>query len=156
MIALVENQPVPLTARVAWNQGIALKGKPHFRYGMKLSKIADKDWERLMHWTLEDADPTKFVKEGTTLTDEQRDMLLGQGQQRAICASLASHGRLDPVDNGRLPLVQYKFDGYTMRDSVPLYKFTVRSKVTKDRHQSIEHRTRVLVKIDGEGVTVQV
>ena len=131
VIALVENKPDPMTAKVTWNQGVALRGKPHYRYGMKLSKIGDKDWERLMRWTLEDADPAKFVKEGTTLTDEQRDMLLRPHQQLRICAELARHRRLDPLHGARLPLVQYKFEGYTMRDSVPMYKFTVRSKVTR-------------------------
>lgn len=153
VIALVAEKPVAISASVCWTESVQHKGKDHFRYGLKLKAIADQDWDLIMRWAMDEHLAAEAPSSGTVLTATQRDSLIPVRTQHQIATALVKKARLDPTDESRLPLVEYKFEGYTMRKNVPFYKLTVRSK--KSDHRTIEEfRTQVLVLVEGDGVLV--
>lgn len=153
VIALVADKPVAINASVCWNDTLKHKGRDHYRYGLRLKQIADQDWDLIMRWALDEHVGNEAPSTGTVLTATQRDSLIPFRTQRQIATALVKKARLDPTDDTRLPLVEYKFEGYTMRKNVPFYKLTVRSKKSDSRTLE-EFRTTVLVLVEGDGVLV--
>lgn len=157
VVILIADRPVQLSAKVKWVEKTLHLGEDHYLCGLKLSKIADHEWDRIMEWTLEEAAPTAVsadVKVGSVLTTVQRDSLIPTPRQVEVAKRLAEKGRLDPIEGNRLPLVEYKFEGYKMRMGIPYYKLTVRSKKTEKDRSFTEYRTSVLARIESEGVVV--
>jgi hypothetical protein len=153
VVVLIADRPVQLAAKVKWVDKTLHQGEQHFLYGFKLSKIADHEWDRIMEWSVDEGTGGE-LKVGTVLTAGQRDSMIPIPRQVEISKKLAEKGRLDPVSGSRLPLVEYKFDGYKMRMGIPYYKLTVRSKKTERDHSQTEYRTSVLARIESEGVVV--
>jgi hypothetical protein len=154
VVVLIADRPVQLSARVQWVDRTLHQGEQHFLYGFKLSKIADHEWDRIMNWTLEEAAAIPGdLTIGGVLNPQQRDTMIPVQRQREIAKRLAEKGRLDAVGE-RLPLVEYKFEGFKMRMGVPYYKLTVRSKKTETDRSFTEYRTGVLARIESEGVVV--
>lgn len=158
VVVLIGDRPVQIAARVKWAGKKLHRGEEHFIYGLKLSKVADHEWDRIMEWTLEEAavgNPALAdLKVGSILTTVQRDSLIPVARQVEIAKSLAQKGRLDPIEGNRLPLVEYKFEGYKMRSGIPYYKLAVRSKKTEKDRSHTEYRTSVLARIESPGVVV--
>jgi len=154
VVALIDEHPVPITGAVKWNDTIKYKEQDCFRYGLKLIKIADNDWENMMN-ALSLAMGIGSPASGTILTAKQRDMLVPKRVQDQISDALIKRERLDRPQADILPLTEYKFDGYTMRKGVPYYRLTVRSKRRNlsGRHLE-EFRTSILVLIEGNGVII--
>jgi hypothetical protein len=158
VVILIADRPVQLSAKVKWVEKTQHQGEEHFLCGLKLSKIADHEWDRIMEWTLEEAAADTIaaaeVKIGSVLSAVQRDSMIPITRQVEVAKRLAEKGRLDPIEGNRLPLVEYKFEGYKMRMGIPYYKLTVRSKKTEKDRSHTEYRTSVLARIESEGVVV--
>jgi hypothetical protein len=155
VVILIADRPVQLSARVQWVDKTTHQGEPHYLYGFKMSKIADHEWDRIMDWTVEEgAAIAGDLRIGSVLTTVQRDAMIPASRQLEIAKRLAEKGRLDPLHGERLPLVEYKFEGFKMRLGVPYYKLTVRSKKTETDRSFTEYRTNVLARIESEGVVV--
>lgn len=158
VVVLIADRPVQLAAKVKWVDKTLHQGEEHFLYGFKLSKIADHEWDRIMEWTLDEAAQVQTaladLQVGSILTAVQRDSLIPVARQIEIAKRLAEKGRLDPIEGNRLPLVEYKFEGYKMRMGIPYYRLTVRSKKTEKDRSHTEYRTSVLARIESEGVVV--
>jgi hypothetical protein len=156
VVVLIADRPVQLQAKVKWVDRTQHQGEEHFLYGLKLSRIADHEWDRIMDWTLEEAAGTVSpeLRVGSVLTAVQRDSMIPIPRQVEIAKKLAEKGRLDAIAGGRLPLVEYKFEGFKMRMGIPYYKMTVRSKKTERDQSATEYRTSVLARIESEGVVV--
>lgn len=156
VVVLIADRPVQLAAKLCWTEPTQHQGQPHYLAGLKLSKIADHEWDRIMEWTIAEDDPNSKLglKVGQVLSDGERDTLVPIARQVEISKRLAEKGRLDPVDGGRLPLIEYKFEGYKMRKGIAYYKLTVRSKKTESDRSFTEYRTSVLARIEQEGVVV--
>jgi len=156
VVVLIADHPVQLSARVKWVDKTQHLGEEHYLYGLKLSKIADHEWDRIMEWTLDEAAQAAGhdLRVGSVLTAVQRDSLIPVPRQVEIVKRLAEKGRLDAPAGGRLPLVEYKFEGYKMRMGIGYYKLTVRSKKTEKDRSFTEYRTSVLARIESEGIVV--
>jgi hypothetical protein len=156
VVVLIADRPVQLSAQLRWSEPTQHQGQPHFLHGLKLSKIADHEWDRIMEWTIGEADPNVALglTVGHVLTQAERDTLVPHARQVEIAKRLAEKGRLDPVEGGRLPLIEYKFEGYKMRKGIGYYKLTIRSKKTESDRSFTEYRTSVLARIEQEGVVV--
>jgi hypothetical protein len=61
---------------------------------------------------------------------------------------------LDVRDGNRLPLVEYTFHTYVMQRGTPYYRLLVRSKTVNPDRSTKEHRTSVLVAVEGDTVNV--
>lgn len=154
VVLLIDERPVPVTGSVKWNDSIKYKDKEHFRYGLKLLKIADGDWDGMMN-SMSVQMGLSTPATGAILTAKQRDQLIPARVQEQISEALVKRERLDAPHADCLPLTEYKFEGYTMRKSVPMYKLTVRSKKRNLSGRDLnEFRTTVLVLIEGNGVIV--
>jgi hypothetical protein len=156
VVVLIADRPVQLSAKVLWVDKTQHQGADHYLYGLKLSKIADHEWDRIMEWTIEEAAPVPAsdLQVGSILSAVQRDSMIPVPRQTEVVKRLAEKGRVDAPGDGRLPLVEYKFDGYKMRMGIPYYKLSVRSKKTEKDHSFTEYRTSVLARIESEGVVV--
>jgi hypothetical protein len=130
-----------------------LMGSPQgrrYRHGMRLKTMADSDWDFLMRLSIEgDAK----IAPGKVLTPGLRDSLLSAEKQHRIAEVLAHAGRLTYQRGHKLPLIEYAFEGYTMRMGTRYHVLNVRSKVTGGS-ESTEFRTRVLSAIESEGVRI--
>lgn len=154
VVVLIDEKPVPVTGMVKWNDTIKYKEKDHFRYGLKLLKIADGDWDTMMN-SLSVQLGLGTPANGSVLTAKQRDQLIPARVQEQISDALVKRERLDPPRHDCLPLTEYKFEGYTMRKSVPMYKLSVRSKARNLSGRDLnEFRTTILVLIEGNGVVI--
>ena len=154
IVALLDERPVPITAAVQWTDTIQYKNKEHFRYGLKLAKINDTDWDNMMK-SLSVHVGLGTPEAGVVLTAKQRDALIPMRVQQQIGDILAKKERLDPPRDGALPLAEYKFEGYTMRKGVPFYKLQVRSKKRDGNGRDMrEFRSTILVIIEGNGVVL--
>lgn len=154
VVLLIDERPVPVTGAVKWNDTIKYKDKEHFRYGLKLLKIADGDWDVMMN-AMSVQMGLSTPANGAILTAKQRDQLIPARVQEQIADALVKRERLDAPQADCLPLTEYKFEGYTMRKSVPMYKLTVRSKKRSLSGRDLnEFRTTILVLIEGNGVIV--
>lgn len=154
VVVLIDEKPVPVTGMVKWNDTIKYKDKDHFRYGLKLLKIADGDWDSMMNSMSVQMGLSTPVN-GSILTAKQRDQLIPARVQEQISDALIKRERLDLPHADCLPLTEYKFEGYTMRKSVPMFKLTVRSKKRNITGRDLnEFRTTILVLIEGNGVVV--
>jgi hypothetical protein len=144
--AVIQSKPFTVIGTVRWSDVVKVKGVDHFRYGLKLKSIADDDWDRLMLWTVENN--SDFV-EGASLSAAQRDALITQQTQDKIAESLLAKGRIDPFQDGKLPLIEYNFVKYTMRQGAPYVWLRVRSRCTDKTLQTVvDHMTNVLVSCD--------
>ena len=144
--AVIQTKPFTVIGTVRWSDVVKVKGVDHYRYGLKLKSIADDDWDRLMLWTVENN--SDFV-EGATLSSAQRDSLITQQTQDKIADELQTKGRIDPFQDGKLPLIEYNFVKYTMRQGAPYVWLRVRSRCTDRTLQTIvDHMTNVLVSCD--------
>ena len=154
IVVLVDERPVPVTGTLKWADTIKYKDKEHYRYGVKLTKISDADWDAMMN-ALSVQIGLGTPASGSVLTAKQRDTLIPAKVQGEITEALVKRGRLDAPQHDCLPLAEYKFEGYTMRKSVPFYKLTVRTKMrTASGRDLNEFRTTILVLIEGNGVIV--
>lgn len=152
VVVLIDEKPVPLTGIVKWTDTIKYKDKDHYRHGLKLTKISDADWDAMMN-SLSVQIGLSTPASGSVLTAKQRDTLIPATLQGEIAEALVKRERLDKPSPGNLPLTEYKFEGYTMRKSVPFYKLTVRSKVRNlSGRDLVDFRTTILVLIEGNGV----
>jgi hypothetical protein len=141
--AVVHTEAFTMNGVVRWGDVVKIKGVDHFRYGLKLTSISDADWDRLMHWTIENN--TDFV-EGSTLSAAQRDALVTEWTQEKIAKELLARGRVDPYPAGQLPLIEYVFVRYTMRAGTPYVWLRVRSRCTDAKlRTTIDRITNVLV-----------
>lgn len=156
LVVLIAERPVALSAKVKWATKTRHQGQEHYLYGLKLAKISDHEWDRIMEWTLEEADPGAklHLTVGATLTAAQRDIVIPQERQTEVAQRLVAKGRLDALVPGRLPLIEYKFEGYKMRGGVPYYRLIIRSRKTEKDHSMTEYRTNVLSRVEAEGVLV--
>ena len=144
--AVIDNRPFTVIGTVRWSDVVKVKGVDHYRYGLKLKSIADDDWDRLMLWTVEN---NAEFSEGTTLSAAQRDALITEQTQVKIAESLQARERIDPVVDGKLPLIEYNFVKYTMRQGVPYVWLRVRSRrMDAMLHTVVDHNTNVLVSCD--------
>jgi len=64
---------------------------------------------------------------------------------------LVKRERLEPFEGERLPLIEYKFEGYAMKAGTPFYKLNVRSRA-KRAGDMAEFHSDVLVGIDSTKV----
>ena len=144
--AVIQAKPFTVIGTIRWSDVVKVKGVDHFRYGLKLKSIADDDWDRLMLWTVENN--SDFV-EGATLSAAQRDSLITQQTQDHIATDLRAKERIDPYADGKLPLIEYNFVKYTMRQGAPYVWLRVRSRCTdRTLHTIVDHMTNVLVSCD--------
>ena len=152
IVVLVDERPVPITGTLKWADTIKYKDKDHYRYGVKLTKISDADWDGMMN-ALSVQIGLGTPASGSILTAKQRDSLIPAKVQAEIAQALVKKERLDAPRHDCLPMTEYKFEGYTMRKSVPFYKLTVRSKMRNISGRDLnEFRTTILVLIEGNGV----
>ena len=150
--AVIDDKPFSVVARVRWADTFKVKGVDHYRYGLSLSSIADKDWDRLMHWTLQHSGD---LAEGATLSAEQRDAMISAEMQFKIGQALVEKERLDPFQDNKLPLIEYNFERYTMRGGIPYMLFKIRSRYSDRIHSRIEeHFTEILVGCEDGKLTV--
>jgi hypothetical protein len=141
--AVVESEAFTMNATIRWHDVMRIKGVEHHRYGVKLTAIADRAWDQLMRWTVQDN--PEFV-EGASLSEAQRDALITPKTQERIVADLLRKGRVDPYEDGKLPLVEYNFLRYTMRHGTPYVWLCVRSRTSDPiLHTTKDQATNVLV-----------
>jgi hypothetical protein len=144
--AVIQSKPFTVIGTVRWSDVVKVKGVDHYRYGLKLKSIADDDWDRLMLWTVEN---NSDFSEGATLSAAQRDSLITQQTQDKIAEALLAKNRIDPYSEHKLPLIEYNFVKYTMRQGAPYVWLRVRSRCTDKTLQTVvDHMTNVLVSCD--------
>lgn len=144
--AVIDNKPFTIIGLVRWTDVVKVRGVDHYRYGLKLKSIADEDWDRLMLWTVEN---NADFAEGTTLSAAQRDSLITQQAQQKIAEELQARERIDAVVDGRLPLIEYSFVKYTMRQGAPYVWLRVRSRrADKTLQTVVDYKSNVLVSCD--------
>lgn len=150
--AVIDNKPFTVIGTVRWTDIVKVKGVDHYRYGLKLKSIADDDWDRLMLWTVENN--AEFV-EGMALSAAQRDALITQQTQEKIAETLQSRDRIDPIVGGKLPLIEYNFVKYTMRQGAPYVWLKVRSRrLDRTLNSVVDHHTNVLISCDDGHIKV--
>ena len=149
IVTLIEEQPLQLAGMIRWRDTVPVKGKEHYLYGLKLQQISDRDWERMMNFSI--AGGAGEVTIGAVLSATQRDTIITNEEQLMIARLLVRHERLEPFEGERLPLIEYKFDGYVMKIGTPFYKLSVRSKAKKSGDM-VEFHSDVIVGIDSTRV----
>lgn len=145
---LIGERPVPVSGVVRWRDTVLYRGRRHYRYGLKFTAINDADWEHIMQASAEGEKDGNAFATGNTLTSSQRDMLVPYLVQRRVVELLVRAGRLDQPRSSGVAPVQYRLEGYMMRQGVPYLRLTVRSKRTVFATAS-EFATKLLVPIDG-------
>jgi len=153
LLALVGDKKVRFEAFGCWAVPTDVRGKKHYRYGLRMKQIADHDWNHVMEHSL-DGEGGPGLTLGSILTSKQRETILPLPKQFAIADELTRKGRLTLQTDGRLPLVEYSFNGYSMQRGVPYYKLSVRSKVASNSNHTSEHHSHVLVAIEGDSIRV--
>jgi hypothetical protein len=150
LTVVLNGRRVRIQATRAWSDSISSPQGPRYRYGLRLKAIADGDWDFLMRLSVED---DAKIAPGKVLTSGLRDSLLSAEKQHRIAEALALAGRLTYQRGSKLPLIEYAFEGYTMRLGTRYHVLSVRSKVTGGSGVT-EYRTRVLAAIESEGVSI--
>jgi hypothetical protein len=150
LTVLLNGRRVRLQATRAWSDSIGSPQGRRYRHGMRLKTMADGDWDFLMRLTVEGE---AKIAPGKVLTPGLRDSLLSAEKQHRIAEALADAGRLTYQRGHKLPLIEYAFEGYTMRMGTRYHVLNVRSKVTGGS-EATQFRTRVLSAIESEGVRI--
>jgi len=153
LLVMVGDRKVRFTGSGCWAVPMKVRGTTHYRYGLRLKQIADRDWDYVMEHSL-DGEGGPQLTPGTLLTDAQRATILPLEKQHRIAESLAIKKKLDYRGDKQLPLVEYTFNDYVMQRGTPFYRLTVRSKTLNADRSTSEHRTQVLVAIEGDAVKV--
>lgn len=149
VVTLIEDKPLQLAGVIRWRDTVPVKGKEHYLYGLKLQQISDRDWERLMNFSI--AGGVGEVNIGAVLSATQRDTIITNEEQLMVSRLLVKRERLEPFEGERLPLIEYKFEGYAMKAGTPFYKLNVRSRA-KRAGDMAEFHSDVLVGIDSTKV----
>jgi hypothetical protein len=149
VVTLIEDEPLQLAGVIRWRDTVPVKGKEHYLYGLKLQQISDRDWERMMNFSI--VGGVGDVKIGEILSATQRDMMITSEEQLLIARLLVDNERLQPFADERLPLIEYTFGGYAMSDGTPFYKLTIRSRDQRGG-DTVEFHSDVLVGIESTKV----
>jgi hypothetical protein len=150
LTVLLDGRQVRLQATRAWSDSIGSPEGPRYRHGMRLKTMADGDWDFLMR-LLGEVDAK--IAPGKVLTAGLRDSLLSAEKQHRIADAMSHAGRLTYQRGHKLPLIEYAFEGYTMRMGTRYHVLNVRSRVTGGS-EATQFRTRVLSAIESEGVRI--
>jgi hypothetical protein len=153
LLVMIGERKVRFTGSGCWAVPVKVRGTTHYRYGVRLKQISDRDWDYVMEHSL-DGEGGPQLTPGTLLTDSQRATVLPPEKQHRIAEALALKKRLDYHGEKRLPLVEYTFNDYVMQRGTPFYRLSVRSKTINADRSTAEHRTSVLVAIEGDAVKV--
>jgi hypothetical protein len=153
LLVMVGDRKVRFTGSGCWAVPMKVRGTTHYRYGVRLKQIADRDWDFVMEHSL-DGEGGPQLTPGTLLTDAQRASILPLEKQHRIAEALGVKKKLDYRGDKQLPLVEYTFSDYVMQRGTPFYRLTVRSKTLNADRSTTEHRTPVLVAIEGDAVKV--
>jgi hypothetical protein len=148
--AMFDGRRLTVDAISCWSASTVEKDGRRYRHGLKLLTIKDADWEFLMALSAE-AGNGRFAT--GLLTAGQLSAMLSPAKLHAVADALKGLERLTYAPGHRLPLIEYVFDGYSMRAGVPYYRFTVRSRVTVE-HRTRECKSSVLVAIETDAVRV--
>jgi len=149
IVTLIEEKPLQLAGMIRWRDTVPVKGKEHYLYGLKLQQISDRDWERMMNFSI--AGGAGEVTIGAVLSATQRDTIITVEEQLLVARLLVRRERLEPFEGERLPLIEYKFEGYLMKSGTPFYKLNVRSKAKKSGDM-VEFHSDVIVGIESTRV----
>lgn len=149
VVTLIDDKPLQLAGIIRWRDTVPVKGKEHYLYGLKLQQISDRDWERMMNFSI--AGGVGEVTIGAVLSATQRDTIITSEEQLMIARLLVKRDRLAPFEGERLPLIEYKFEGYAMKSGTPFYKLDVRSRANRAGDMS-EFHSAVLVGIESTRV----
>jgi hypothetical protein len=103
VVTLIEDEPLQLAGVIRWRDTVPVKGKEHYLYGLKLQQISDRDWERMMNFSI--VGGVGDVKIGEILSATQRDMMITSEEQLLIARLLVDNERLQPFADERLPLI---------------------------------------------------
>ncbi|TAM61450.1 PilZ domain-containing protein [bacterium] len=129
-LVLIGERPVPVSGTICWSDTVTYRARTHYRYGLKFAAINDGDWDHIMRSACTGEKDGSVFATGSTLSSSQRDVLIPYLAQRRVVEALVRAGRLDQPRASGVALVQYRFDGYTMRAGVPYLRLTVRSRRT--------------------------
>jgi len=153
LLVMIGDRKVRFTGAGCWAVPMKVRGTTHYRYGVRLKQIADRDWDYVMEHSLGGEGGPQLTP-GTLLTESQRATILPLEKQHRIAESLAVKKKLDYRGDKQLPLVEYTFNDYVMQRGTPFYRLTVRSKMTNPDRSTTEYRTAVLVAVEGSAVKV--
>ncbi|MGB8265907.1 MAG: PilZ domain-containing protein [Candidatus Velthaea sp.] len=153
LFVMIGDRKVRFVAAGCWAVPMNVRGAVHYRYGLRMKNISDRDWDYIMEHSL-DGDGGPRLAPGTMLSHEQRDTILPFEKQHRIAESLASRRRLDYTGQAQIPAVEYTLTGYEMQRGTAFYRLQVRSRMNGPDRSWAEHRSTVLVAIEGETVKV--
>jgi len=137
-------------ADICWSRPVPGQDGRFFA-GTHFVQIADKDWNALIAFVLEDP-LAGNLGAGSLLSAQQRDSMLASDKQRRIATLLVERERLVDPGAGRLPLIEYAFGGYVMRQGTPNYVLHVRSKGYGNGYELTDNRSTIEAEIEGAGV----
>lgn len=150
--AEVAGKRMTFDAAICWSRPVPGQAG-RFLTGTHFVQIGDRDWNALMAYVLENPDGDG-IGAGSLLTAQQRDSMLESQKQRAIAEQLVERRRLVAPGAGKLPLIEYAFGGYVMRQGTPYYVLQVRSKGYGNGFELADHKSTIEAAIEGAAVRI--
>jgi hypothetical protein len=157
---VVEEKPVILRAKQVWNIPGTLQGKPVWRYGLQYTGIAADDWDALVRFCSNDSVnvENKAQKELGLVRMQADDVarLIPQRLQDRLLEMLVQARRLAPLENDKIPLVQYFYGGTMTRNGRPMHRLSIHSRVMDDvTGETHSYDTRFLFDESGSSIEMQ-
>jgi len=150
--ANLAGQGLRFVAELRWSHPVP-HAEGRFRAGLHLHEIADHDWDAMMRYVLEDPSSI-MIGAGSLLSAQQRDSMLAPHKQQQIAHLLIERRRLLDAGAGRLPLIEYAFGGYKMREGIANYVLSVRSKAHGPDDDLIDYHTSVEAAIESDRIRI--
>jgi hypothetical protein len=156
----VDGKAILVRAKQVWCVPGTLQGKPVWRYGMQYTGIAADDWDALVRFCSHEAVAieNKGQKDLELIRMQADDVarLIPQRLQDRLLTMLVEAQRLAPLENDKIPLVQYFYGGAVKRGTRQLHRLSIHSRVVEDSSgETRSYDTRFLFDENGTDIEMQ-
>ncbi len=156
----IDDKAILLRAKPVWCVPGMLHGKPVWRYGVQYTGIGADDWDALVRFCNNEAVTVenKAQKELELVRMQADDVarLIPQRLQERLLTLLVEANRLAPLEDGKIPLVQYFYGGALKRGGRPLHRLSIHSRVSDERSgETRSYDTRFLFDESGNEIEME-
>jgi|SRR5579863_1893919 len=157
----LDGRNVVVRAKRVWQQPGTAQGKPAWRYGLTFTGISADDWDAVVRFCSggEAAEIENKAQKELELVKLQADdvaRLIPKKLQDTLLSMLVQRFRLDPIIDGKTPLVQYSYGGVIKRQGKALHRLSIHSRVRDVTTGEVKaYDTRFLFDDTGTNVSME-
>lgn len=156
----IEDKAILVRAKYIWCIPGTLQGRPVWRYGMQFTGISADDWDAVVRFCNNESvtveNHAQKELEAIRLQPDDVARLIPKRLQDRLLSMLVQQRRLAPIDDDKIPLVQYSYGGRLKRGERSLHRLVIHSRVNDPATGDVQSfDTRFVFDDSGNDVEVE-